>query len=139
MNKKYIRRVLALIPCSLREKRWLRERITEAVEPYSGLGYDEICEKLGKPETLAATYVEEMDTAELLKKLNLRKRVFTVIAAVALAVFVSWAVAVTYVLIDYQISKDSQNILVIDQTISRNYVLDADGNFMYYLDEGDNQ
>lgn len=138
MNKKYIRRVLALIPCSLREKRWLRERITEAVEPYAELGYEGLCEKLGKPETLAATYVEEMDTAELLKKLNLRMRTFALFVAVALTVFVSWATAVTYVLIDYQISKDSQNILVIDQRVSQRYVLDADGNIMYYLDEGEN-
>lgn len=112
MNKNYIRRVLALIPCSLREKRWLRERITEAVEPYAGLGYDEICEKLGKPETLAATYVEEMDTAELLKKLNMRKRILTVISAVVLIILVSWTTAVMWAVREFNSSRYNHVIIV---------------------------
>lgn len=112
MNKNYIRRVLALIPCSLREKRWLRERITEAVEPYAELGYEGLCEKLGKPETLAATYVEEMDTAELLKKLNMRKRILTVISAVVLIILVSWTTAVMWAVREFNSSRYNHVIIV---------------------------
>lgn len=112
MNKKYIRRVLALIPCSLREKRWLRERITEAVEPYAELGYEGLCEKLGKPETLAATYVEEMDTAEILKKLNMRKRILTVISAVVLIILVSWTTAVMWAVREFNSSRYNHVIIV---------------------------
>lgn len=119
-KNKYIRRVLSLVPCSGKEKRWLRERISEAVAPCDDESYDGICQKLGEPEALAASCVEELGTAELLRKLNLRTRITGVVLAAALIALICWGTALTVLFIKANRQLE-QTIIVRDDNMYVEY------------------
>ena len=50
---------------------------------------------LGTPQEIAAAYVENMETAAVLKGLRSRRRVLFAVCATMLAILISWTVLVT--------------------------------------------
>ena len=51
--------------------------------------------QLGTPQEIAAAYVENMETAAVLKGLRIRRRVLFAVCATTLAILISWTVLVT--------------------------------------------
>lgn len=95
-RRKYIRRVLALLPCSRAERQWMRARLEETVDP--GLRFATLCAQLGTPEELAASYVDTLSAPELVHKLAARRRVTGLAFSLVLALLLSWAGTVGYAL-----------------------------------------
>lgn len=55
--------------------------------------------RFGAPEQIATSYVDELGTPELLKKLAIRKRIFTIIISTAVIILIVWAAAIGWAII----------------------------------------
>lgn len=53
--------------------------------------------QLGTPQEIAAAYVENMETAAVLKGLRIRRRVLFAVCVTTLAILISWVALVTIV------------------------------------------
>ena len=102
--KKYLRRVRGWLPCTRRMKNDIMARIEDSLLSWAqvnpGCTYPEIEAHFGKPEKIAADYVDNLETAELLKNLHIKKKIVTVVTAVAVTIALIWAVSVAIVTVD---------------------------------------
>lgn len=101
---KYLQNIRRELYCPGTAKRRILATVKENVATYleenPAATFEEIQKHFGTPRQIAASYVEEMETPELMAKLRIRKRIITVICvAVGLAVLI-WAVAVVIALVD---------------------------------------
>lgn len=80
--RKYVRAVSSFLPCSgKRKKPWL-DALRQQAEEYIAEGGDAATleQRFGSPQQVAAAYVDEMPTAELLAELHIRRRIVAVVA-----------------------------------------------------------
>lgn len=102
--KKYLRRVRGWLPCTRRMKNDIMARIEDSVLSWAQENprctYPDIEAQFGKPETIAADYVDNLGTAELLKNLHIKKKIVTAVTAVAVIIALIWAVSVAIVTVD---------------------------------------
>ena len=98
--KKYLRHVRSMLPGSLRMKKQIMVQITNELNLYleeqPGVDYNGLLCRFGEPEIIAASYIEAMGTADILKKLRIRKWIISTIAAVLALVVLVWGTMVTY-------------------------------------------
>ena len=93
--RRYCRAVGSYLPCSRRQKRqilWdLRQRLAEYCgEQPNGATLEE---NFGTPQQVAAGYVDDMDTTELLHALRYRRRVTTIVVAGVLTALIVFVIA----------------------------------------------
>ena len=102
--KKYLRRVRGWLPCTRRMKNDIMARIEDSLLSWAqenpNCDYPDIEARFGKPEKIAADYVDNLGTAELLKNLHIKKKIVTVVTAVAVTIALIWAVSVAIVTVD---------------------------------------
>lgn len=102
--KKYLRRVRGWLPCTRRMKNDIMARIEESLLSWSqdnpNCTYPDIEARFGKPEKIAAVYVENVDAEELLHNLHVKKKIVTAVTAVAVIIALIWAIGVTVVVVD---------------------------------------
>lgn len=118
--RRYCRAVGSYLPCSRRQKRqilWdLRQRLAEYCgEQPNGVTLEE---NFGTPQQVAAGYVDDMDTTELLHALRYRRRVITIVVAGVLTALAVFAVALYMQVHDFHESMDAQlnkEVMVIDK------------------------
>lgn len=118
--RRYCRAVGSYLPCSRRQKRqilWdLRQRLAEYCgEHPNGATLEE---QFGTPQQVAAGYVDDMDTTELLHALRYRRRVTTIVVAGVLTALAVFAVALYMQVHDFHESMDAQlnkEVMVIDK------------------------
>lgn len=118
--RRYCRAVGSYLPCSRRQKRqilWdLRQRLAEYCgEHPNGATLEE---NFGTPQQVAAGYVDDMDTTELLHALRYRRRVITIVVAGVLTALAVFAVALYMQVHDFHESMDAQlnkEVMVIDK------------------------
>lgn len=73
----------------------IRETVQEFVQEHPDADVAAIQAQLGTPQEIAAAYVENMETAAVLKGLRIRRRVLFAVCAKMLAILISWTVLVT--------------------------------------------
>ena len=92
--RNYYRQIAGWLPCGGTCKKKIMERIRVNVEGYLSESPDadleEIQKRFGEPREIAAAYVSDMDTGELLRALRVRRRVLAVALTVVMFVAVSW-------------------------------------------------
>ena len=102
-RQRYLKKVRSYLPCSGKVKNQIMEQITESVDGYlteqPEAGYEQIVARFGEPQTIAAAYVESTGTAEILRALQIRRRIVAIVAGVMAAILLSWAVVVTWAVI----------------------------------------
>ena len=95
--KKYLRRVRCMLPCSQKMKKRIMEQIRDEVslflEDTPKADYVALISRFGEPENIAASYIEGMGTAEILRKFRIRKLVMSTIAIVLTFIVITWAVS----------------------------------------------
>ena len=78
-------------------------RIKNVLEDYLAehpdADFSELSHRFGLPKQIAASYVEDMDTEELLRNLRIRRRIVGIVTCTALIVVTLWAGTVTYAII----------------------------------------
>lgn len=102
--RRYLREIRGWLPCSGKLKRGILERIEHTIQEYlaenQNASYEELTERFGMPQQIAASYVEEMGTDELLRDLRIRRKIMKIVAATAAVAFILWAGYLTIALID---------------------------------------
>lgn len=116
--KKYLRRVRSVLPGSSRMTKQIMEQtrneVLSYIEEYPQAGYKDLLSRFGDPETIAASYVESMGTAEILKKLRIRKRIISAVAIVLILISLTWAATVTWAVNSNRTENEGFAIVTID-------------------------
>lgn len=104
--KKYYRSVRSWLPCSRKLKNrilgQIGENISAYLEDHPSAAFADIQQRFGGPQQIAAAYVEEMDSAELLRDLRVHNRIVRIVIACAAAVIVIWGASVTVAVIEHK-------------------------------------
>ena len=115
--KKYLRRVRSVLPGSAKMTKQIMEQIRNEVlsyfEEYPQADYKDLLSRFGAPETIAASYAESMGTAEILKKLRIRKRILISVAIVLAFITISWAATVTWAICSNNNDENGYTIIEI--------------------------
>lgn len=103
--RQYVREIKATLPGAGKQRKIILNRIRATVEEFlvenPDASYEEIVSRLGSPKQIAASCLEEMDTAEVVKKLHTKKWIVCIVAAAAVAVVLMWAGVVFSALIGH--------------------------------------
>ena len=99
----YLKIVRSYLPCSRRVKNQIMEQITKNLDAYLSeepeAEYAQIVARFGEPEAIAAAYVESTGTAEILRALQIRRRIVSIVAAIMAVVLISWAGVITWAVV----------------------------------------
>ena len=79
---RYVRAVSGFLPCSGKVKKPLLDALRAQAEEYIEGGGDAAAlkQRFGTPQQVAAAWVDERDTSELLAELHIRRRIVAVVA-----------------------------------------------------------
>lgn len=95
--KRYLREVNSWLPCRRKLKTKIVAEITSNVSLFvtenSNSGYNEIVARFGTPQQIASTYVDEMETTELLNDLRIKRKIVSTVIAGVFVLIVTWSVA----------------------------------------------
>ena len=98
--RRYYRKVRSWLPGG-KMRRYvmtqIRETVQEFVQEHPEADVAAIQAQLGTPQEIAAAYVENMETAAVLKGLRIRRRVLFAVCVTTLAILISWVALVTIV------------------------------------------
>ena len=98
--RRYYRKVRSWLPGG-KMRRYvmtqIRETVQEFVQEHPDADVAAIQAQLRTPQEIAAAYVENMETAAVLKGLRIRRRVLFAVCATTLAILISWVALVTIV------------------------------------------
>ena len=98
---KYKRKLSDMLPCQKKERNHYCEEVRQSLgNNYKDLRYEEVLEKLGPPEELAASYIQGMDAREMAKAMTKRNRLFRLLAVLVGCVILIWAIGVTVAFFD---------------------------------------
>lgn len=96
--RKYLQQVRGWIPCGRKMKHRTMAQIEDNLDHFldenPNVDYQAIVDRFGTPEKIAATYVDEMDTPELLSNLRIKRKIVQIVvsaAAVAVAIWLGVA------------------------------------------------
>lgn len=120
--RRYCRAVGSYLPCARRQKRQLLRDLRQRLEEYRDEHPDETSpeERFGTPQQVAADYVDDMDTTELLQALRYRRRVITAVVSGILAALAVLTVALCMQLYDYHRAIRGWGDLIITERIEGN-------------------
>ncbi len=118
-TKRYLRAVRGWLPCSGELKRRIMSQITNGVQEYLAQNpnatFDDLCAQLGSPQVIAAAYIENAATAEILKNLRIRRRIVAIVISAVLVILISWATVVAYEIMKFK--KSIPSVIVVDTQI----------------------
>lgn len=108
-RKKYFKDVKKVFPCNgKKEKKYLHEihqQISDYTEDKKDCTYSDLEERFGTPLEVVVAYYETIDTPYLLKRLKMRKMIFTtccIIVVIALFSMILWAISLRQSYHDFQ-------------------------------------
>lgn len=96
--KKYYRQVASWLPCGGRLKKKLMTNIAATVDEYLAVrpeaDFAALQAHFGTPRQIAAAFVDELETYELLNALHTRRKIVKIVLSCAVAVVAIWGIAV---------------------------------------------
>ena len=101
--KQYYRQIQSWLPCGGRLKRRMMASITANIEGYLAqhpqTDFSALQNHFGTPQQIAAAYVDDMDTSELLSAIHNRRKILLSIVYGVTAIVAIWAVIMLILLI----------------------------------------
>ena len=98
--RRYCRRVRSYLPCSRKEKQEfltdLEKQLRRYAADHPGCTAADLRAHFGKPRQIAVSYLEDMELPQVLKALNVRRRIAGVILAGAAVAFTMWSAYYLY-------------------------------------------
>lgn len=114
--KQYYRDVAKYLPIGRKQKQQIILAITQSVEDYLAAhplaDFQAVQAHFGTPQEIAASYIENMTTPEILKKFRFRKTVLTILCATAATALLLWGSIIVYAIVK-DITTDN-NLIVVD-------------------------
>ena len=92
----------------------IRKEVTLFLTDHPEADYNAVISHFGEPETIAAAYVESMGTAEILRKLRIRRRIVSAVAIVLAFVVITWATTVTLEILRNESIRDGVVVVTMD-------------------------
>lgn len=106
--RRYYRTVYVYLPCSRKLKKKIlyeiKGNITAYLEENPDADYSQIESHFGTPRSIAAAYVDDMNTEELIHALHIRKKIVTCIVSILLTSVLLWAIGLTYIMVDHSVN-----------------------------------
>ena len=100
---RYCRQIRSWLPCPAKEKNAILAQIKINIADYQNQNPDAafaaIAAHFGTPQSIASSYVDLMDTGELLRRLRIRRRITAIILILAAIILVTWAGTVIWAII----------------------------------------
>ena len=123
--RRYLRIVRQLLPCGKKTRAAILAGITESLnaylEQFPDATYSELEAKYGPPQQIAAAYVENAGTADVLKEMHIRRQIREIISFTAITVLVIWLVFVILVFIDARDQTHGREEHSYSETVSSSY------------------
>ena len=121
----YLAQVRNALPCSYRDKRQIMKRISHNVHDYfmenPDVNYKKLLNRFGSPESIAAAYVGNLESKELLHELRTRRSILKLSKIVLSLIVVAWVAFTGIALLDsIQQSGGYEVTYVVDGTIENN-------------------
>lgn len=117
--RRYYRTIRSYLPCSYKLKNRILDEIQNSVngylEEHPDADFAEIEVRFGQPQNIAAAYVGDMDTVELLSALRMRRRIVTTAVAGVLTALVMWAACLGYAIVKYDNAYHGAMEIVIEE------------------------
>lgn len=102
--RRYFHNIRSWLPCSCKQKRLILAQVKENIfafrEDHPEADMEAIEAQFGSPRQIAAGYVDDMDTPDLLTALRLRKRIFLAVVAGLLAAMLLWGWGVSAAILE---------------------------------------
>lgn len=93
--RRYLRRLRWSLPCKRNEKRKIVFEIKTMLEQYlteySGADYNALVLRFGTPEDVVLNYLENLENAELARRLQIKSKNLKIVLAVAGIAILLWA------------------------------------------------
>lgn len=97
--RRYYRRIHNYLPCKGRQKHEILAEIQENIRRYTEehpeADFSQIETHFGPPQSIAAAYVDDMNTEELLRALYIRKQITTILIIAVLTIVTLWSCIVS--------------------------------------------
>ena len=102
---RYRRKVLSLLPCTKRKKQKIISQfdasLSDYIESNPDVDFIDLEDHFGSPEAIAASYVENAGTADILQALRIRKRIVLTVSLAFAVLLISWAAVVTWSMVKF--------------------------------------
>lgn len=125
MNEKkvchYCCAVSSYLPCSAKQKKQIMQRLRQRAEEHYAQYPDDMTtieDLFGSPQSVAAAYVEDMNTTELLVALRIRRRVSLVLLSGIILALTIWLTACIISLRDFRQAVNGWNETMVTETKS---------------------
>lgn len=97
--RRYYRIIRSYLPCSGKLKKQIlmeiRTNISNYLEEFPAAEFSQIEARFGTPKSIAAAYVDDMDTQELLHALRIRRKITIIVVAAVLIIMAMWSAVVS--------------------------------------------
>ena len=117
--RQYYCEIRSYLPCSRKHKdrilNEIRTNILQYLEENPEVDFAGIQAHFGTPKTIAAAYVDDMDTEELLHALRVRKKIITTVVAAITTALLIWAAAVSIVYIQHVFPSEGHLIIETEE------------------------
>ena len=104
MLRHYYQTICSYLPCSGKLKKQIlteiRTNISKYLEEFPEAEFSQIEVRFGTPKSIAAAYVDDMDTQELLHALRIRRKITAILIAAVLVILAMWGAVVSAAYID---------------------------------------
>lgn len=116
----YYKQIRQALPGNVFNRRRIMAGIKNGIEEYRLQNPDadmaQIKAHFGSPEQIAAAYIEEQSTGQLLKALHIRHKIVAIVAGVMAVILLSWAIFITSEIVNSHNQK--YGYIVTEQGIS---------------------
>ena len=104
--RRYYRAIRSWLPCTRKMKKQIIGQIQSRVQDYltqnPDTGITGLQAEFGTLQAIAAAYVENSDTEEILRGLRVRRRITAIVMTAVMIVLLSWAALVTWAIVTEQ-------------------------------------
>lgn len=100
----YLRHIRNALPCPSRVKGKIMKRISDDVHDYLMIvpdaNYDELLNRFGSPESIAVSYVEDLEPKEMISALRTRNAILKISKILTTIIVVVWVAIAGVALLD---------------------------------------
>lgn len=122
--KHYFRVIASWLPCSHKQKKQIVNSVRDSVGNYLASAPDadisQIVTRFGEPQAIAAAYVDNTNTSELLRQLRIRRRVVSRVTALVIAALLLWVCLLTWAAHKERAFLSESHGILITDTYSNN-------------------
>lgn len=91
---RYLHTVRCCLPCSFSAKKKIMEQVRHHIDHYlienPSANYHNLIERFGEPQIIASSYVDEMESSDILNSMRIKRSIVKIISGAAVLALVVW-------------------------------------------------